>query len=124
MSDTIWIAIITACATTIPQIILAIISNKQTIKIKKLEYFELAKKNAIIDFIDAVGNCINSGSGLTIEIISNYYKHLNTLRVYFPDLDEKILEELTKKIYSNNNDIQTAIKPILKELSKLLSEIM
>lgn len=123
MNTTIIVAIITALSTTLPQIISTCINNRQQLKIKKLEYFELSKKKVITDFIVAVGNCTDNSNGLAPCQSIEYYKHLNILRTYFPDLNENNINNLTKSLYDSDESIQTALLPILKELSKLLSEI-
>ena len=55
MSDTIWVAIITALATTIPQIIIAIINYYKDIKQKQLELFEQNRLNTVVEFLDTIG---------------------------------------------------------------------
>ena len=123
MNTTIIVAIITALSTTLPQIVSTCINNRQQLKMKKLEYFELSKKKVITDFIIAVGNCTNNSNELAPSQSIEYYKQLNILRAYFPNLNEKNIDKLTESLYYSDEYIQTALLPILKELSKLLSEI-
>lgn len=123
MSDTIWVAIITACASTIPQIVLAIIRNKEELKNKQLEINETAKRDALINFITSVTSCSQNIGNLTDYQISEYYKNLNILITYFPNVDKKKFENLSQMICGSNSTINNKLNSLVTELSKSLFEI-
>ena len=123
MNTAIIVAIITAISTTVPQLISTNMKNKQELAIKKLEYSELIKKNVITEFIIAVSNCMDNGSGLAPVQSKEYYKRLNILLTYFPNINQESIDNLTKSIYSNDKTIQKSLMPVIQELSKLLYEI-
>lgn len=123
MDTTVVVAIITASSAIIPQIISTYMNHRYQLKIKKLELFEVAKREAIIKFLNSVGNCEDNAPGLNTIQSTEYHKNLNILMTYFPNLNKQNIDKLSKSIYENNDDIQKAIYPIILELSKLLSEI-
>lgn len=123
MDITIVVAIITALSTTIPQLISNYMNNKHQLKIKKIELFEVAKREAIINFLNSVGNCTDNGIGINTIQSTEYHKCLNVLMTYFPNLNQQNINKLNESIYNDNDDIQKAIYPIILELSKSLSEI-
>lgn len=122
MSDTIWVAIITALATTVPQIINSVINYHKDIKQKQLELFETNRLNAIVEFLDAVGETY-SREGLAKVEKYKFDKSLNKLLLYFPNINS---DEITK-IFDSTQEWDSAkrsdaLKPLIKQLSKSISE--
>lgn len=122
MSDTILVAIITALATTIPQIINSIISYHKDMKQKQLELFEKNRLSAIVEFLDTVGETY-SHNGLAQFKKYKFDKSLNKLLLYFPNINS---EEITK-IFNSTKEWDSvkridALKPLIKQLSKSISE--
>lgn len=122
MSDTILVAIITALATTIPQIINSIISYHKDMKQKQLELFEKNRLSAIVEFLDTVGETY-SHNGLAQFEKYKFDKSLNKLLLYFPNINS---EEITK-IFNSTKEWDSvkridALKPLIKQLSKSISE--
>ncbi len=121
MSDTIWVAIITALATTIPQIIIAIINYYKEIKQKQLELFEQNRLNAIVEFLDTIGSTYIK-EGLSLNEKHRFDKALNKLLLYFPNITNS---EITK-IFDSTKEWDSAkrsdaLKPLIKQLSKSIS---
>lgn len=123
MNTTIIVAIITALSAIAPQLISNHMNNKHQMQLKKIELFEMSKKDAIINFISAVAQCTDKEPGVYNQDLSDYYKNLNILRTYFPSIDKKLLDNLTSVIQSTDTEIQNKMTPIIEELSKLLVEI-
>lgn len=122
MSDTILVAIITALATTIPQIINSIISYHKDMKQKQLELFEKNRLSAIVEFLDTVGETY-SREGLAQFEKYKFDKSLNKLLLYFPNINS---EEITK-IFNSTKEWDSvkridALKPLINQLSKSISE--
>ena len=122
MSETIWVAIITACASVIPQLIIVIFRYKQEIVVKKQEVLECAKKEALTNFITIVTACSENIGKLTEQQINEYYKCLNILLVYFPNSNKNNIAELSRMLYGSNNVINDKLSPIVSDLSRLLTE--
>lgn len=122
MSDTIWVAIITALATTVPQIIIAIINYFKEIKQKQLEIFEQNRLNTIVEFLDVIGSTY-SKEGLSLNEKYKFDKSINKLLLYFPNINS---DEITK-IFASTKEWDSAkrsdaLKPLIKQLSKSISE--
>lgn len=123
MSDTIWVAIITACATTIPQIINTVINKNKEIRLKKFEYYNQNRLNAIIDFLEASGS-LYTKDGISTREKAIFDKSLNKLLLYFPNIDSKIISNIYDSLSQwNVEKRQEAIQPLIKQLSKSISEI-
>lgn len=122
MSDTIWVAIITGCLTTIPQIIITIINNRKEVKIKSIEKFKQDQLKVIIDFLDSVGG-IYSNDGISLSKKSDFQKTSQKLLLYFPSID---INEFNKIFDStkewNTSERLKVLQPLLKQLSKSIQE--
>ena len=122
MSDTIWVAIITGCLTTIPQIIITIINNRKEVKIKSIEKFKQDQLKVIIDFKYSIGG-IYSNDGISLSKKSDFQKTSQKLLLYFPSIDinefNKIFDS-TKKW--NTSERLKVLQPLLKQLSKSIQE--
>ena len=117
---TILVALITGAFALLP----SILNNRQQLKLKKIEINELAKRQAIIEFSDAVSDCANIGSGISLGKGIAYQKSINKLLLYFPDIDMDIITKLNQAVHDRDmNSKQEIIRPLIKELSKSLSEI-
>lgn len=122
MTDTIWVAIITACATTIPQIIIAIINKSKELKLIKIEHFEKYKLNAITDFLEVAGS-LHIKDGITSRERSSFDKSVNNLLLYFPEIDSKIISNIYASLSEwNVEKRQNAIQPLIKQLAKSIKE--
>ena len=122
MSDTIWVAIITAIATTVPQIIIALINYRKDIKQRQLELFNQNRLNIIIEFLDTVGG-IYSNDSIALREKSDFEKSLNKLLLYFPDIDSKEFAN----IFNSTKEWDTAkrceaLRPLIKQLSKSIKD--
>lgn len=123
MSDTIIVAIITAIATTVPQIVVNIINNKHQLKLKQYELRKTVYQKVVDEFIENITNCMDDDVGLSAKQSINFYKSINKIQIYFPKLDKKLIDNLVQNIQKDDVTIEEALKPIVKELSKLLTEI-
>jgi len=121
LSETLWIAIITACATTIPNIVIAIINNKHFLKIKRIENYNEARQKVIFEFLENVGGCC--GSAITMHQKQEYQKSLNKLLLYFPNINSSTLDKIYNSLFDSNISNKTAVlTPLIKELSIVLSD--
>lgn len=121
MSDTIWVAIITALSASIPTIILSIVNNHFQIRLKRFELEQIAKDNAVNNYLEHVSSCL---LGAGIGDIKEYQKAVHVLLYYFPDLD---IELLNNAICNNKEEgIDKKLErvyPIIKQLSKSRKEL-
>lgn len=120
MNTTIWVALITGIFASVP----SLIKGWQDLKLKKIEIYENDKRQAIIDFSDAVSYCFGANGYLSGEEIIKYQQSVNKLLLYFPNIDLEIIDKLNKAIYDKNLDSkQDIIRPLIIELSKSIPEI-
>ena len=121
MSDTIWVAIITASSAIIPQIINKIIDYHKDLKLKKIEYYNQNKLDAIVDFLDSIS--IYTKDGLTSSEKKDFDKAVNKLLLYFPNIDDKVFSNIFESLSEwNTSERQKTIHPFIKKLSKSISE--
>ncbi len=121
MSDTILVAIITACATFIPTISSIIITNYYQLKLKRFELNEIAKQDVVIEFLETIGNFSYKTNS---QDISEYLKCTSKLLYYFPNLDINLLVDITSASIETTLIAKiNKILPIIKELSKSRKEL-
>mgnify|MGYP006939887822 CR=1 FL=1 len=128
MNTTIIVAIITACSAIIPQIAITIIKNHYDLKLKKIEMYEQAKREALNNFISSATICSLNSNEPNSSQLHNLYESVYTILAYFPEADEILSEFELKYIYSHKNDhdidrlSKATLRTIVIKLTKLLSE--
>lgn len=121
---TITFAVILGISAIISPIIVTVINNNHQLKLKRYENQELAKRQAIIDFINATANCYSFDGSLDLKSSTDFQKSCNKLLLYFPDIDIEILNEIRSSLHSTNiNAKDKEIKQLIIKLSKQLTEI-
>lgn len=124
MSETIWVAIITACATFIPAISTIVVNNYFQYKFKRFELQQLSQDKAVLNYLEALASCYGPDGSLKLGTAKEYQKALNVLLYYFPDLDLRLLNKAIYSITkSKPNEKMDYTLPIIKELSKLRKRI-
>lgn len=120
MSDTIWVAIITACSSILPNIVITIINNKHSLKVKKYESYISSKQNVIFEFLTSVGKILDNTYQ---DDLLNFQVSLNKLLLYYPELDRNLIDNIYKSLSDTNltNKIN-AILPLIKQLSKSIRD--
>lgn len=116
MSETVLIAIITGISATLPNIIITIINNKNSFRIKKYENSTLVKREVILNFLDSIGKCV--GDNVYTEDLSNFQIATNKLLLYFPNLDLDIINNVRESMFdSNSKNKLDVLLPLIKQLS-------
>lgn len=113
-----WIMAIIAFCAVISPIITAIINNIYQANNKRLEMYELAKREALSEYIKALYTASSCNSP---ENISNYFICLNNLRLYFSNLNELDYNDLTdidKDIYYQDYKSHKTIELLAKQIKK------
>lgn len=124
MTETIWVAIITACATFIPTIVTIIVNNFFQLKFKRFELQQLSQDKAVLNYLEALGTCYGPDGNVSVSDAIQYQKSVNALLYYFPDLDTKLLDTAINSIRKTKpSDKMDFILPIIKKLSKSRKEI-
>ena len=95
---TITLSIIIVTITTLSPIAVAFLNNRHQFKIKKLELFELEKRNSLKNFIDTSIECFNQDNWINNK---EFIKALYTLQLYFKSADVKLIDKINKVIISN-----------------------
>ena len=89
MSDTIWVAIITACAAIIPQAIQSFYKYKLELKISEFQFYSKSKQDAVNNFIDVV---LDKAANKSDE--ANFYKSLNKVAIFTNEKSFKLLKNV------------------------------
>lgn len=103
-------------------------NNKHQLRLKKLEMYETAKRNSLIEFIKCAQ--LVAYNPTNPEIVLKYQTAFNSLFVYFPNIKLDIIypfEEYRAKLANNDNaeDYQFAshtLTNIVQELSKQIDK--
>ena len=96
LDSTLTITTVIAVCAIISPVITAIINNVHQSKIKRIEIYELAKRQALTDYITASYNYLSSQ---TTENKSKFFIALNNLYVYF-DISDFNYHDLSGAINS------------------------
>lgn len=128
MNTTIIVAIITACSAIIPQIAIVIIKSHYDLKLKKIEIYEQAKREALNNFISSATICSLKSNEPNSSQLNDLYESVYTILAYFPEANEILSEFELEYIYSHkdNREINKlskgSLRTIVIKLTKLLSE--
>lgn len=122
MSETILVAIIASASAIIPQLINTYITYKKDIKLKYQDTYNQNQLNAITEFLDSTGS-IYSKDGVSLQDKYKFQKSLQKLLLYFPNIDQKIIDE----IYKSTEEWDPAkrievLMPLIKQLSRSIKE--
>lgn len=103
-------------------------NNKHQLNLKKIDMYETAKRNALIEFIKCAQAVAYNPNDAEIEL--EYQTAFNSLFVYFPNMELDVVytfEEYRAKLANNDNakDYQFAshaLTNIVRELSKQIEK--
>lgn len=103
-------------------------NNKHQLNLKKLDMYEIAKRNALIEFIKCAQAVAYKPNDAEIEL--EYQTAFNSLFVYFPNMKLDVIytfEEYRAKLAKDDNikDYQfasQALTNIVQELSKQIEK--
>ncbi len=109
------VAIGLGLSAVISPIATAVINNRHQLSIKKLEMYELAKRDALEKFIKYATRCFNGKSNSDLYA---YYDSVNNLYIYFSNVPKNInnLEHLL------GNDFTSELSNIVQDLSKQIKK--
>lgn len=117
---TVLTALITACSTAIPTILITYFNHKTSIKMKKLETYESSKKQAVSEFINNALSCTNVITKDN-EIYNNFLKSTYNLYFYFPELIDELetLIDCIDEYYDDNDYLQSSLNKLTDIVKKL-----
>ena len=120
IDSTISISIVFATIALISPIITTIINNRYQIKLKKLDMYEEAKRNALSDFIvSAQASILNSDNDE--EVVLNYTSSFDKLFIYFSKISIETIKPFDKARAEANQDCNAeTLQNANRELSKLI----
>ena len=96
-------------------------NNKHQLKLKQIENYELAKRQALSNYISASYNHISSK---TPENEAKFYIALNNLYIYFSDINNIKYEDLSSaERYSNAENYSYYSQELMKNLSKQILKL-
>ncbi len=119
---TITVSIVIAIIALISPIVTAIINNCHQTKIKKMDMYETAKREALSDFIlSAQATMFNSENS---EFLHKYATSFNKLFIYFSDISLETIKPFDHaRIDLNNNDTSENYQKANYELSNIVSNL-
>lgn len=107
------IAFVSPIATTI-------INNRHQTKLKKLDMYEVAKRNALTNFIESAETVILSHND---DDLNNYFSSLNVLFIYFDNIYRSKFDKLSDNIKNKNSSTANAeLIKLTQELSKQINK--
>lgn len=123
MSETVLIAIISACSAIIPSIASIILNNRYNLKLKKYEITTLQKQQIATEFLENVGKIITFDGMLSSGELGNFDKSCNKLLLYFPNIDLNLINKIRKILFQNNPEEKLKlVNELVKQLSKSIFE--
>ena len=115
-------AIVIGIIAFVSPIITAIINNDHQTKIKKLDMYEAAKRNALSDFITAAQASLFAPDGT--ETMLEYTASFDRLFIYFSDISLDTIRPFDiARTEVNNNNTSENFKKANTELSKIVIEL-
>lgn len=89
-------------------------NNKQQLRLRKLDLFEISKRKALENFINCASKYINSFSSKEHE---EYISALNSLYVYFDNVPEEI-QNLTSNVKQFPSELTNIVQDLSKQIVK------
>ena len=91
-------------------------NNKQQLKLRKLDLFEISKRKVLENFINCASK--NTNSGMSPREREEYVSALNTLYVYFDNVPKSVNTLLT----CNRNEFSNELTNIVQVLSRQITK--
>ena len=89
-------------------------NNKQQLKLRKLDLFEIAKRNVLENFINCASKYVNSFSPKEHE---EYLCALNSLYIYFDNIPSEI-QNLTSNVKQFPSELTNIVQVLSKQIVK------
>ena len=110
------VAVILLIASIISPIATALINNNHQSKMKRIEIYEISKRNALEKFIDIASRYVNSFSSREKE---EYFSALNSLYVYFDTVPDSIGNLLSYNYKDYPNELTKIVQVLSKQIKKI-----
>lgn len=117
------VAVILFISSIVSPIITTLINNYHQLKIKKLNMYEKAKRDALSNFVESAQDYLLNFH--SVEQSIKYYSSINKLFIYFSDIDlstfipfeiaSKESENYNKATYELSKIVQLLSEQIMKE---------
>lgn len=109
------VAVILLISSIVSPITTTIINNIHQTNIKKLEMYELSKRNALEDFVKCASKCFDAPS---LGYLYDYYNSLNNLYIYFSDVPPETNNLISLKGTSFNQQLTSIVVKLSSEIKK------
>lgn len=117
---TVTFSVLLALSTVLANVVSTLLNNNYQIKIKKLEMYELQKREVLQNFINSTIECYKNNNDWRQN--KEFMKYLFTMQLYFKSANSKFIQALNSLMDSeldkSDFDLQFA-----KVISKLSEEI-
>lgn len=115
------IAIAIGLSAVISPFVTTIINNNHQLKLKKLDMYEMSKRNALVDFIKSAETYLLDGS--YTEQYVEYYSALTKLFIYFSNVSLDLFLDFEKYCKLNQKaEAMVGLTNIVQVLSKQISK--
>lgn len=115
------VAVILLVSSVISPWLVNVENNKHQLKIKKLDMYEEAKRKTLSNFIECAQDYLLNLN--YIEQSIKYYSSLNSLFIYFTDIDLTTFIPFENAIKNNNYKVSTLeLSKIVQVLSKQIQK--
>lgn len=111
------VAVILLIASIISPIVTTLINNKHQLKLKKLEIFEIQKRNVLEEFI-ACSSKRMTGS-FSPSQLSDFYNSLNKLYIYFSNIPETANSLISLSDEKFTNELTNIVVTLGKQIKKV-----
>ena len=91
-------------------------NNKQQLKLRKLDLFEISKRKVLENFINCASK--NTNSGMSPREREEYVSALNTLYVYFDNVPKSISTLLNLNHDDFSNELTNIVQVLSKQITK------
>lgn len=110
--------LIIAIISILSPIIVSIINNIYNYNVKKLDMYELQKREILQNFINVAIECFKYDNDWRQN--KEFVKSLYSLQLYFKSADDKLIKEINQAMenYSDKNKFQTSFVIVISRLSK------
>ncbi len=109
------VAVILLISSVVSPIATTIINNKHQSKMKKIEMYQMAKRDALEKYIKSASRCFN---GTSVGNLYDYYEASNNLYIYF----SKVPNEINQLVGKSPQEFNALLAKIVQTLSKQIEK--
>lgn len=115
---TVTFSVLLALSTVLANVVSTLLNNKHQIKIKKLEMYELQKREVLQNFINSTIECYKNNNDWRQN--KEFMKYLFTMQLYFKSANSEFIQTLNSLMDDvlDKSDFNIQFAKIISKLSK------